>query len=125
MTTKSNIDRLLTGYKEDLGKEVAKALGNNLPQSEKEEAEEKGEKLPEKLDSKSLATFVQDAPITRALNSILEFAVNTRASDIHIEPREHELKIRYRIDGILQDTMSLPKTIEPALVSRIKILSNL
>jgi type IV pilus assembly protein PilB len=76
-------------------------------------------------DPVKVQNLVQDAPITRALNTILEFAVNSRASDIHIEPREKEVGIRFRIDGVLQETMKLPKSIEAALVSRIKILSNL
>lgn len=76
-------------------------------------------------DPKAMQNLVQDAPITRALNAILDYAAQSHASDIHIEPREKELKIRYRIDGILQETMTLPKGIEPALISRIKILSNL
>jgi len=68
---------------------------------------------------------IQDAPVTRAVNTILEYAVKSRASDIHIEPREKNIKIRYRIDGVLQDTMSLPLHIHAALVSHIKILSAL
>lgn len=67
----------------------------------------------------------QDSPISRALSTILEHAVRSRASDIHIEPTETELKIRCRIDGVLREVMKLPKSIEPALISRIKILSNL
>ena len=55
----------------------------------------------------------------------MENAATQGASDVHIEPREKDLKIRFRVDGILQDTMTLPKSIEPALISRIKILSNL
>jgi len=79
----------------------------------------------ESKNPKAMQNLVQDAPITRALNAILDYAAQSRASDIHVEPREHELKIRYRIDGILQEAMTLPKSIEPALISRIKILSNL
>jgi type IV pilus assembly protein PilB len=86
---------------------------------------EKEKTVPTAKDAKNLQNLVQDAPITRALNAILDYAAQSRASDIHIEPREHELKIRYRVDGILQDTMTLPMSIEPALISRIKILSNL
>lgn len=72
-----------------------------------------------------IKTIVQDSPISRALSTILEYAVKSRASDIHIEPLEKALKIRCRIDGVLREVMQLPKSIEPALVSRIKILSNL
>jgi general secretion pathway protein E len=66
-----------------------------------------------------------DTPLTQALNLIIEEAVKARASDIHIEPEEDRLRIRYRIDGILQDMMSLPLNIRRSVISRIKILSDL
>ena len=66
-----------------------------------------------------------DAPLAQALNLIVEEAVKARASDIHIEPEEDRLRVRYRIDGTLQDLMSLPLNIHLALVSRIKILADL
>ena len=72
-----------------------------------------------------IKTIVQDSPISRALSTILEYAVKSRASDVHIEPLEKSLKIRCRVDGVLREIMQLPKSIEPALVSRIKILSEL
>lgn len=75
--------------------------------------------------SNDIKTIVQDSPISRALSTILEYAVKSHASDIHIEPLENALKIRCRVDGVLREIMQLPKSIEPALVSRIKILSNL
>jgi type IV pilus assembly protein PilB len=76
-------------------------------------------------EKRNIKTLVQDSPISRALSTILEYAVKTKASDIHIEPLEKALKIRVRVDGVLREIMQLPKSIEPALVSRIKILSNL
>lgn len=66
-----------------------------------------------------------NAPLAQALNLIIEEAVKARASDIHIEPEEDRLRVRYRIDGTLQDLMSLPLNIHLALLSRIKILSDL
>lgn len=75
--------------------------------------------------SSNVKTITQDSPISKALTSILEFAVKSKASDVHIEPLENSLIIRCRIDGVLRKVMELPKAIEPALVSRIKILSNL
>lgn len=75
--------------------------------------------------AKSIKTIVQDSPISKALSTILEYAAKNRASDIHIEPLEKELKIRCRIDGVLREIMKLPKSTEAPLVSRIKILSNL
>ena len=75
--------------------------------------------------SDEVKTIVQDSPISKALTTILEYAVKTRASDIHIEAFQNELKIRCRVDGVLREIMKLPKSIEPALISRIKILSEL
>ena len=69
--------------------------------------------------------ITQDSPISKALSTILTFATRSKASDIHIEPLEKTLIVRCRIDGVLRKVMELPKTIEPALVSRVKILSNL
>ncbi len=88
-------------------------------------AAEQSEQDVTREESGNIKTLVQDSPISRALSTILEYAVKTRASDIHIEPLEKALKIRVRIDGVLREIMQLPKSIEPALVSRIKILSNL
>ncbi|MBO7132327.1 type II/IV secretion system protein [Candidatus Saccharibacteria bacterium] len=73
----------------------------------------------------NVKTIVQDSPISKALTTILSYAAKTKASDIHIEPLENSLIIRCRIDGVLRRIMDLPKTVAPALVSRIKILSNL
>lgn len=76
-------------------------------------------------ENSDIKTIVQDSPISRALSTIMKYAVKARASDVHIEPLEKSLKIRCRIDGVLREIMQLPKSIEPALVSRIKILSEL
>ena len=73
----------------------------------------------------NVKTIVQDSPISKALTTILSYAAKTKASDIHIEPLENSLIIRCRIDGVLRRIMDLPKTVAPALVSRIKILANL
>lgn len=76
-------------------------------------------------EQRNVKTIVQDSPISKALTTILSYAAKTKASDIHIEPLENSLIIRCRIDGVLRRIMELPKTVAPALVSRIKILSNL
>lgn len=110
----------------DLSKEMAEAIGAQQlhdERSDKEEAEV-AKKIIQKNNNK-IQTIVQDSPISKALSTILDYAAKNRASDIHIEPLEHELKIRCRIDGVLREIMKLPKTTEPPLVSRIKILSNL
>ena len=83
------------------------------------------EEQAQKVHSANVKTITQDSPISKALTSILDYAAKSKASDIHIEPLENSLVIRCRIDGVLRQVMDLPKAIEPALVSRIKILSNL
>ena len=76
-------------------------------------------------DERLVLDAALDAPLVQALSLIVEEAVKTRASDIHLEPEENRLRIRYRIDGILHDMMSLPIGINRALISRIKILSDM
>ena len=90
----------------------------------KEAVEESGTEAREE-ERKDVKTIVQDSPISKALTTILSYAAKTKASDIHIEPLENSLIIRCRIDGVLRKIMDLPKTVAPALVSRVKILSNL
>jgi type IV pilus assembly protein PilB len=76
-------------------------------------------------DSKNFRNIVQDSPISKALSTILDYAAKNGASDVHIEPLIDSLKIRCRIDGILREVLRLPKSTEPPLISRIKILANL
>ena len=71
------------------------------------------------------AKMAEEAPITRVVAVILKHAVEGKASDIHIEPTKKELRVRFRIDGILQTNLLLPLRIHPAVIARIKILSNL
>jgi type IV pilus assembly protein PilB len=111
MASEAGVRHVLDQYRTDLSS-VGEAA-----QASQEEASAK--------ESTDIKTIVQDSPISRALSTILEYAVKTRSSDVHIEPLENALKIRCRVDGVLREVMQLPKSIEPALVSRIKILSNL
>lgn len=111
MASEAGVRHVLDQYKTDL--------------STVDAAAEASQQEAEREEESSIKTIVQDSPISRALSTILEYAVKSRASDIHIEPLESALKIRCRVDGVLREIMQLPKAIEPALVSRIKILSNL
>lgn len=79
----------------------------------------------EETDEKVVLRAATDTPLVQALNLIIEEAIKARASDIHIEPQEDRVRIRYRIDGTLQDTMALPISVHRALISRIKILAEL
>ena len=114
LASQAGIESVLRQYKIDVSKDVEEAL----QQQNADEAAQPKEK-------KNIQTIVQDSPISKALSAILEYAAKNRASDIHIEPLEKELKIRCRIDGVLREIMKLPKSTEPPLISRIKILSNL
>jgi type IV pilus assembly protein PilB len=111
MASESGVRHVLDQYRTDLSS-VDKAAEVSQAEAKADEASE-------------VKTIVQDSPISQALSKILEYAVKTRASDVHIEPLENSLKIRCRVDGVLREIMQLPKSIEPALVSRVKILSNL
>jgi len=77
------------------------------------------------FDSKKLAEIAGEAPVIKLVNMIILQAVKDRASDIHIEPEEAKLVVRFRIDGILHEMFSPPKHLEPALMSRIKVLSKM
>jgi general secretion pathway protein E len=79
----------------------------------------------EETDEKLAVRVTADTPLVQALNLIIDEAVKARSSDIHIEPEEEAVRVRYRIDGTLQDTMSLPLSVHRALVSRIKILAEM
>jgi type IV pilus assembly protein PilB len=76
-------------------------------------------------DDGDLKKAAQELPIINIVNSILEHAVFEGASDIHIEPTEKEVVVRYRVDGVLRGVMTLPKAVQNGIVARIKILSNL
>jgi type IV pilus assembly protein PilB len=111
MASEAGVRHVLDQYRTDL--------------SSVDAAAEASQQEAQQASDKDIKTIVQDSPISRALSTILEYAVKSRASDVHIEPLEKTLKIRCRVDGVLREIMQLPKSIEPALVSRIKILSNL
>ncbi|MDD4027074.1 MAG: ATPase, T2SS/T4P/T4SS family, partial [Candidatus Shapirobacteria bacterium] len=84
--------------------------------------ERKDEEKTMKMADEKVAV---EAPVAKIVTTILEYAVKSRASDVHIEPQEDNVRIRYRIDGILQEKYLLPRNVNDAVVSRIKILSNL
>ncbi len=77
------------------------------------------------VDSTQIAQIIKEAPIAKIVSTILEYALKSRASDVHIEPEEDRVRVRYRIDGILYDRLSLPKSVQESVISRIKILSDM
>jgi len=117
--SEAGIRYVLKQYQQDIERDVSDAM-----HTADTKAEAGSDVTPSPAET-SIKTIVQDSPISKALSAILEYAAKNRASDIHMEPMEKEFKIRCRIDGVLREIMRLPKATEPALVSRIKILSNL
>ncbi|MBI2613166.1 MAG: Flp pilus assembly complex ATPase component TadA [Candidatus Levybacteria bacterium] len=101
-------------YSQEIVGEVGEAL-----------AETETYKKTRTVDSKQIGEIIKEAPIAKIVSTILEYAVTSRASDVHIEPQEDRVRVRYRIDGILYDKLSLPKNVQDAVVSRIKILSEM
>ncbi len=101
-------------YRQELVGEVGQAL--------KETEELHGTKT---INSEQIAEIIKEAPIAKIVSTILEYAVNSRSSDVHIEPQDDRVRVRYRIDGILYDRLSLPKSVQEAVISRIKILSEM
>lgn len=121
VASQEGINNVLAQYESNVEADVQSAIQKTLG-NEAKDNEQSGTTVKQE---DNIATIVQDSPITRALKAILDYAVGARASDVHIEPTEHDLRIRCRVDGILREIMTLPKSIEPALISRVKILSNL
>ncbi len=101
-------------YNQEITSEVSKALGETKKEYERNV-----------LDVNKINNIIHEAPIAKIVTTILQFAVKARASDIHIEPQEGDSRVRYRIDGILQEKLILPRRIHDAVVSRIKILADL
>lgn len=108
----ANIQAVLENYRGNVDQE----LTNVITQQEEEVKQE------EAVRDEDVS---ENSPIAQTINLLLEYAIRSNASDIHIEPREDFVEIRYRIDGILKEVNRLPRNVHAALVSRVKILSNL
>jgi type IV pilus assembly protein PilB len=114
IATKDNIAQALGAYREGVASEL-----NDVIEVQREDEEEAQE---QQVSEEEIS---EDSPIAKTVNLVLEYAIRSGASDIHIEPREEYVQIRYRVDGVLKEANRLPKNVLGALVSRIKILSNL
>lgn len=108
----SNILQCLENYRGDVNEELNQVI--DIQREDDGSAQQISE-----------ADVAEDSPIAQTVNLLLEYAIRSQASDIHIEPRENFVQIRYRIDGVLKEVNQLPRNVLGALVSRIKILSNL
>ena len=112
----SDFDKIISGYK-GLGGEVSKALG--------ELELDLGEGIVRQAERATKDVVSEEAPISKIVAVIIKEAIDGKASDIHIEPSQDKLRIRFRVDGVLYSSLFLPTNVHPAIVSRIKILCNL
>jgi type IV pilus assembly protein PilB len=115
---KVSLDFGLSKYHSSLEKEIKHLF---TPEGKPLSSKPEGESA---LDD-GLKKMAEEIPVIRVVDTLLEYAVFEKASDIHIEPQENAVTVRYRIDGVLHDVMTLPKVIQAAIVARIKVLSNL
>lgn len=111
ITTESLLQSALDQYRGNISSELTKVISSDEAAEEEEEVDEKD--------------VAEDSPVAQTVNILIEYGIKSGASDIHIEPREDFVVIRYRIDGILREANKLPRKMLGSLVSRIKILSNL
>ncbi len=111
ITTTSLMQAALDQYRDNISSELTKVIASNDDADDNEEVDE--------------SDLAENSPVAQTVNIIIEYGVKAGASDIHIEPRENFVIIRYRIDGLLREANKLPRKLLGALVSRIKILSNL
>lgn len=112
IATATNIQATLDQYRGNINSELTKVIT----------PEEIGGDDDEEIDEEDVA---EDSPIAKTVNLIIEYGIKSGASDVHIEPREDYVLVRYRVDGVLREANKLPKKVLGSLVSRIKILSNL
>lgn len=117
LTTDESINQVLRQY----GKSLKAEFGDILNTESPVEGEYSAEADPEQ----NLEKVAQGIPVIRVVDTLIKHAILQSASDIHIEPEEKEVHVRYRIDGILHDAMTLPRDIAAGIVARIKVLSNL
>lgn len=111
--SKSNITDVLDLYRGGADSQLTQVIAEDIEGESEQEAEVSEEDLAE------------DSPVAQTVTLLIEYAIKSGASDIHIEPREEFVQVRYRVDGVLREANRLPKKIQAALVSRIKILANL
>lgn len=109
----------------DITRTIEQQYAQNLSTEVTEALKETVEPEVQTFDTAQIGEIIREAPIAKIVSTILEFAIKSRASDVHIEPQEKETRVRYRIDGILNEKLALPKKVHEAVVSRIKILSTM
>ena len=123
LTTPKNIKKMLQQYSKTLEAEFGDIIQKEVGGIGVKAIQESGESIQE--EGKALEEVAEELPVIRIVDTLLKHAILQRASDIHIEPTEKDVVVRYRIDGVLRNAMVLPKQAAPGIVARIKVLSNL
>ena len=121
LTTPESIKHILRQYQKSLEAEFGDIIQKEVDVVTKTSSGE----LEEEQSPEDLQKIAQDLPIIKIVDTLLRHAILQKASDIHVEPLEKEVIVRYRIDGILRDAMVLPRNVASGIVARIKVLSNL
>ena len=119
-----DFDTVIGMYK-GLSGEVGQALGELQTTISAEDISAAANDVVPEVAPGAPKTIKEDAPVTKIVATILRYAVDGRASDIHIEPTATELRVRFRVDGVLHTSLRLPKNVERAVVARIKVLAQL
>ncbi len=115
IATKDNLLSVLEMYRGDVNKELNEVIDVQREANDNEVTSDKN----------TDQDISEDSPIAQTINLLLEYAIRSHASDVHIEPREEFVQVRYRIDGILKEVNRLPRSVLGSLISRVKILANL
>lgn len=121
LTTEEGISNVLKQYEKSLKAEFGDMIGDGGDDITKGAVAQKVDKSSDKKLSKE----AEDLPVIKVVDTLIKHAILESASDIHIEPDEKEVRVRYRIDGILHDAMTLPRKIMSGIIARIKVLANL
>ncbi len=119
----SDLNRALAFY-ESLKGEVGEALGTLETELEAEISQREKESKKKQTGTENLDDLKEDAPVTKIVATILRYAVDGAASDIHIEPGDDKVVVRFRVDGELQKSLELPKNVRDAVIARVKILAS-
>lgn len=122
LITEEDFNKVFEMYK-GITSEVSKSL-SELEMEMKTEAVNLDDAAKADVDKASQKEINEDAPVTKIVATILRYATDGNASDIHIEPRRENVKVRFRVDGVMNTSLVLPTKVHPALVARIKILTN-
>jgi len=120
LTNAASLKQVLQQYQKSLEAEFG-----DIIKEKSEQFTTSSEKTKTKGEDQDLKKIAEDLPIIKIVDTLLRHAILQKASDIHIEPLEKEVVVRYRLDGILREAMVLPKTVAAGIVARVKVLSNL